>query len=597
MKNVEILAATTALPTIEVAQLDSNLDAIQELGEKYLQGYVSSRKKLHGAMAAGLCLFFQAELIPGYLDQKYKEAGIEYHKPKDGRINPTPFLKLTLGLDSKTHASMLSDHSKAFVGLYNTFADHPKKLEADFHETVYNAIRDKKGLRFYSETLKSEADLDKEELAYAQGKDADKATSKGAVGSVDLAQSARDAFLKSQLATALGISAQGTVPAFSSGHANDNGLVVMLGRQKPGSADIDIVATSASDDVVDDVLINAVEPDLSQVPGVLRLIADGLRTHVVPRKLARHRATYFDKSKNVMRRDKEGNWKSISITTWLAIDPERQEITVSKTPAAPCGITQVKPKEWLPYEGEAVALMGADLRFVETSLLVHGELPIWTTEQGNDLVENTNDGQRSQFCIPLATLDGERERTLHFNTLSSVPEETNNGRRIPDVTPDVQWTVRASAQDFAGFSARTADKWSAGVGAHLNKAPNRSMGFTIVPGGIGVHWWFDGDRQEYMDSYDVPFDRNSPFELDGIPDMLELAPKDAMPMFAGIADMQLATNEVLMQGTKDGLYLSFETELAHFRCFLPAIWQYRDWEKDERRNDKRRSREKNAGTS
>ncbi|CAN0590708.1 unnamed protein product, partial [Ectocarpus sp. 12 AP-2014] len=161
-------------------------------------------------------------------------------------------------------------------------------------------------------------------------------------------------------------------------------------------------------------------------------------------------------------------------------------------------------------------------------------------------------------------------RRLHFHALDTVPTETNNGLRIPETMPDVAWTIKASAQDFKRFADRTSGKWSEAVGAYINRSPNRSIGVQATPEGITVHWWYDKDRKGYMESFDVPFDRGSKTKLTGIPDVLDLAPKDAMPMFGGIASLPLATNEVLLQGTKDGLYITCETDLAHHRCFLPA---------------------------
>ncbi|CAN0582747.1 unnamed protein product, partial [Ectocarpus sp. 12 AP-2014] len=231
--------------------LDGDLGAIQNLGAKVLSEYRSGRKKLHGAIAATLALYFRAELVPGYLEQKYEDAGIEYRQPKPGRINPTPWLKLSLGMDAKKHASMLSDNARSFAGLYEFFEDDPRRFQADFVDIAFAEVQDRGGLKaFRGEREKTEADLDKEEQVFVgeDGSDDGKSASKSA----EATESARDALLSVKLSTAQGLPALVTFPAFPGAVANDNGLITFVGRAVPGSSDVEIVAASGDDDVLDE---------------------------------------------------------------------------------------------------------------------------------------------------------------------------------------------------------------------------------------------------------------------------------------------------------------------------------------------------------
>ena len=589
MTKIENMKATTALAAAEsIDLLDNELSSIQERGAESLSGYMSGRRKLHEAMAATLALYFRAERVPGYLEQKYEDARIEYRKPKPGRINPTPWLKLSLGMDAKKHASMLSDNARSFAGLYEFFQDDHRRYGGDFGNIVFAEIQERGGLKFFrGEREKTEADLEREEAGFVG--DEGFGDGKPSSASADAAGSARDTLLGLKLSTARELPARVTVPGFPGAVANDNGLITFVGRAVPGSSDVEIIAASGDDDLLEEVIINAVQPDLSTVSPVLRLLSEAMCTHAVPPKLDHLRAKYFDKSPSVMRRNRDGNLESVAISTWLLVDPEAQEIVVSKTPQAPTGITQVRPKSWTLHDGKPVVLMGSDKRFVERNLVAQGELAIWTADPADRLVSNTAESEKAGYCVDLATIDGSRTRRLHFHALDTVPNETNNGLRIPEPMPKGGWTIKASPQDFRRFADRTFGNWSAAVGPYINRTPNRFIGLQVTPQGIIVHWWYDKDRQRYTEHFEVLFDRGSTITLDGIPQIIDLAPKDAMPMFGGIASLPLATTEVLLRGTKDGLYIICETDLAHHRCYLPGKPHYDAWAEKERRSAKSRS--------
>jgi hypothetical protein len=568
---------------MQKSDLDNQLGALQSAATEQTDAYESSRDKLYQNMVDTYLWWRQAEQSKGYLKAKYAENGIRTRQKASNKPNFYPVVRLVWNIDITKKASTVSDWSQSLLSLHELYTAEESRFSQNARADLINHIRDVGGLsELRGEQRMTEQELyDEEDADIAEPKKTDKSTQNDP--SAEVVQS------KSTLAKS--VEPKAKLPVFPSAVTNADEFVVMLARRNPTSNELEVVGTSADEELMQNALNRCVDVDRSNIASSLRLIAEALTPHAVPPKLEKHRKKFFDKSKTVKRLQPNGKTEKVAESTSLLIEPTTNEIIVTKSPKRLTCVTHVKPKQIKLHDGETLVMRGADRSWFEQELIGKDQLSLYAAEP-TDALKETHTKEKNRYGLTLTNSATKQTRTAYFYELSELPVETNDGNRIDaDSTFEADWEITATPHWMTAFNSKCVDEWINAIKGYFNKPQNKKVSLSVSDKALTLQYWWDKDASAYLKTFSMPIDNGTTITVNNEAEAIELFPKDAMLLFSAIPTLPLSSNAISIKGSADGLFIEYETDLASYRSFLPSYAAFKSDEAVQKKAAKKAASE------
>lgn len=361
--------------------LSQQLQALQDRAEQQHNFAESSRELLHRNLAETYFWWREARNEAGYLDRLYAENNITYRNTGN-RYNFSPVVRLAFPR-IRTNDATVSYYSKALWAIDNEYDAHRQRYDNPSKINVMKAfIHESGGVDGLKELVRDAVDGEP---------DVNAATSKKAKKTKTLSEDAallkrseERKIIKNKTHLLKASKGFATVDAGALAATSDD-LVVLLAKRSKRTGKITLIASTTDAEIVEAVVNECGELDLSNTPPILRLLIECLRPQMIPSQIrnlgltnnfiTEHKIGWDDEvNKAIMRSErarlvirKDG---SILVSKILS-DASLTTISWPKNPiAVPCDIL----------------LRGADRHWIETVLMNESQLPLYGCDPSADHV-------------------------------------------------------------------------------------------------------------------------------------------------------------------------------------------------------------------
>jgi hypothetical protein len=222
------------------ATLDQQLATLKSTAQQQTASYQTSRDQLHQSVVEAYLWWREAEQQDGYLKSAYAEASIKTRK-RGNRPNFYPLVRLIWNIDITKQASTVSNWARSLQELHDEYVKNKRLYNANPRADLINYVKDSGGLG----GLRGEKSMTEAELATEE----QDGSTKDARGRPKLAAPASAAVISSKLEAAKNTQAKAVIPSFPTAIANDDDLVVMLGRRN-AKGKIEVVGSDYSAELI-----------------------------------------------------------------------------------------------------------------------------------------------------------------------------------------------------------------------------------------------------------------------------------------------------------------------------------------------------------
>lgn len=551
------------------ATLDQQLATLKSAAQQQTQSYQTSRDQLHQSIVDAYLWWRDAEQQDGYLKSAYESASIKTRK-RGNRPNFYPLVRLIWNIDITKQAGTVSNWARSLQELHDEYVKNQRLYNANPRADLINYIKDAGGLG----GLRGEKNMTEAELAAEEqnGIADDKR------GRPKLSAPAPAAVTSSKLAAAKNTAAKAVIPSFPTAVANDDDLVVMLGRRN-AKGKIEVVGSNYSDELVQAALFACTTLERDNLTQSLRLIAEALEPHALPLKLEKYRKKFFDDSDvectvTLKELDENGQPKTevrnIKKATRLRYRPATKDFLVSKAATDASVTTYVRPHKTFDCDKEVV-LRGSDRSWIERELLNNQKLTLYSAEPENGLAQTTGTTKASHI-LQLEDDAAEHKRNLYFYDKDTVPVETNSHTSVANPSALTwDWELETTVQWLAEFDAKCATPYINKIRGFFNQPKFASLQLQIGKRDLELKYWFDDKTKAYAESYSIPYSTNA--KRTGKKKSTELFTanaKDLTLVFAVLPTLPITSQNVRLSGNNEVMRIAYTTELADYETYIPA---------------------------
>ena len=536
--------------------LDQKLDALKAAAETQTETYKNSRQQLYEGIVDAYLWWREAHEDPEYLATKYKDAGITVRKPQSNQPNFFALLRLVWNVDASTRASAISNWAKSMQRIDEQYSDNLQAYQNDPRAHLLNFIHTSGGLG----GLRGEKELYADEVDTNE----DSETAPAPAKKTPVAQ----ALSTQRIEAASNSQPLATLNNFPNAVTNDNGLIVMLGRRTEHGT-IDIVGTDYSEAALALALDYCTNIDRTSVAPNLRLIAEALEPHALPKKLEKHRKRYFAES-TIVRKKQGQKPEKIKVNTTLRTRPEHSDILVSKSPTTVSVVSQIKPKQDFDFATEAT-LFGKDRQWIEAELLGKNKLTLYTAEPSAGYTPDTST-RVADYNITLTDTASSKNRRLHFYDVTKLSDQSAIQQPFVSNPSQIEydWTMQVSKQWLATFDAVCLTAWINKIAGKHNKPENRTVMVMLTEDELVLHAWWDEKAQQYQLSYSVALAGITPSFKQDASASFQCAAKDFVLLFSSLPNIVLDTDKITIQANSHVMNINYSTSIADYQHFIPA---------------------------
>lgn len=354
---------------------------------------------------------------------------------------------------------------------------------------------------------------------------------------------------------------------------------MLLAKRSKRTGKITLIASTADAEVVEAVINECGELDLSNTPPVLRLLIECLRPHIVPHLVHKLglREKFFDEhkvgwddeaDKAIMRPERtrlvirtDG---SILVSKILS-DASLTTISVPKHPiAAPCDIL----------------LRGADRHWIENILMNESQLPLFSCEPNDDLTDADADKSAIKQLKLINQSSGDA-RNIYFYDTDLIKSEHSYQAAIVGDAIGYAWEVKAKKKFIDRFYRQSVQGWLTGAIKHLRHKKTSRVGFVAGTDHLELQSQYESDNPPGVNEHSFTQygdDCKTLVERDAVitrkPAMKHatiVAPLDIVELFTMLARARTVGDEIIIRGNDLVLNVSYETATAKHEAFIPAL--------------------------
>lgn len=367
-------------------ELSQQLQALQDRAEQQHNFAESSRELLHRNLAETYFWWREARNEAGYLDRLYAENNITYRNTGN-RYNFSPVVRLAFPR-IRTNDATVSYYSKALWAIDNEYDAHRQRYDNPSKINVMKAfIHESGGVDGLKELVRDAVDGEPDvNAAISKKAKKSKALSEDAAL---LKRSEERKILKNKTHLLKASKGFATVDAGALAATSDD-LVVLLAKRSKRTGKITLIAFTTDAEIVEAVVNECGELDLSNTPPILRLLIECLRPHIVPHLIHKLglRGKFYDEHKI--------GWDDIADKAIMR--PERARlviradgsILVSKILSDASLTTVSTPKNPIAVPCD-ILLRGNDRNWIETVLMNEAQLPLISCEPSDTLADADED--------------------------------------------------------------------------------------------------------------------------------------------------------------------------------------------------------------
>jgi hypothetical protein len=264
-------AASKQVGPADDSDLRVTIAELREDETKLYQQAVRSHEQLWRGVAKGYLVWRAASEIPGLLDSVFAEHGIQYRQIGN-RPHFIPLFRYLWSIDkpSETDRVNLSTINQAVQALHEHFVENPEDFRHNPEGKLTDHIRERGGIAGLAKQLREPAERETSGSLPKQEPEPE---------SVELQTRASLAQIGlAELKSSQGI---GTAKVREPVRVGADGLHVLLGRQER-TGEITILGSSNDPAQIDAVAASVASRSLSNLPPVLRALAEVIRTQMFP---------------------------------------------------------------------------------------------------------------------------------------------------------------------------------------------------------------------------------------------------------------------------------------------------------------------------
>ncbi|WP_295444494.1 hypothetical protein [Sphingorhabdus sp. EL138] len=556
-------------------ELSQQLTELQQRAEQQHTLAESSRELLHRNLAETYFWWREARNESDYLDRLYAANNITYRN-MGNRYNFSPIVRLAFPR-IRTNDTTVSYYSKALWAIDNEFVANPKRYDNDKHINVMKAfIHEAGGVDGLKELVREAVDGEPE---------ASTAISKKAKKSKNLTED--QALLKRSderkiltnkthiLKASKGFA---TVDAGALAATNDD-LVVLIAKRNKRTGKITLIASTTDTQIVEAVINECGELDLSNTPPVLRLLIECLRPQMIPSQIrnlgisknfiTEHKIGWDDKTDKAIMRPERARLVirtdgSILVSKTLS-DASLTTISIPKNPiAVPCDIL----------------LRGSDRYWIENILMNESQLPLFSCEPSNDLIDADEDKSATKQ-LKLVSQSSGHSRNIYFYDTDLIKSEHSYQPIIVNDSVGYAWEIKAKKKFIDRFYRQSVQGWLSGAIKHLKHKKTSRVAFAVGTDHLELQSHYESDNTpgvnkdgftHYGDDCKTLAERDAVISLEPATKHTTIvAPLDIIELFTMLARAPTVGDEIIIRGNEFVLNVSYETATAKHEAYIPAL--------------------------
>ena len=555
-------------------ELSQQLTVLQQQAEQQHTLAESSRELLHRNLAETYFWWREARNEVGYLDRLYAEANITYRN-MGNRYNFSPLDRLAFPR-IRTNDATVSYYSKALWAIDNEFVANPKRFDnIQYINVMKSFIHDAGGVDGLKELVREAVDGEP---------DASTAISKKAKKGKNLTEdqallkrSDERKVLKNKTHILKASKGFATVDAGVLAATSDDLVVLLAKRSKSGK--IILIASTADAEIVEAVVNECGELDLSNTPPVLRLLIECLRPHIVPHMIHKLglRGKFFDEHKV--------GWDDASNKAIMQSERARLviradgSILVSKILSDASLTTISMPKNPIAVPCD-ILLRGSDRYWIENILMNESQLPLFSCEPINDLIDADEDKSATKQ-LKLVSQSSGHSRNIYFYDTDLIKSEHSYQPMIVDDGVGYAWEIRAKKKFIDRFYRQSVQGWLTGAIKHLRNKKSSRVAFAVEADHLELQSHYESDNPpgvnkdgftHYGDDCKTLAERDAVISLEPATTHTTIvAPLDIIELFTMLARAPTVGDEIIIRGNEFVLNVSYETATAKHEAYIPAL--------------------------
>ncbi len=536
-----------------------------------------ARASKHRAAAEAYMFWRAAKEEPNYLEALYEEKGIAYNKLKRNSPNFNPFVRLVYGELQKDDGWIVS-MAKSLNGIDDEFVNNPEVYRNDPVQRLSVWIGVNRGLSGIRSGVEDPDSSEPNTVAKTNLKEP-KTTSRGKYQ--EPPTKIRQDILRTQnkqIKEAKGKTLPLSDLPISDDNSTLNDLVVLLVKRDAKGAYIYLGSTNERS-IVEKAVTLCVNVDHSTLSPILGTLAEALTPHQVPKPfvIMNNRKKFFAKHRVKAKDGKDS--ALISAYTRLVI-LKNGDILVSKVHGDASLITISQPKRVKLDSDTTIALRATDRHYLETQLLVDGQIMLCSSEPKNNLEDVPEDRPSTQIykAVKRLTLSSEHleVRPLYFQDYGQMKATQPTIKQPKEIIFD--FAMRASGNLISKVLARSLSPWMANIKNGLGSSGNTAVRLVFTGKDLEVQskWLKDKevwDRTRCIDSQcatDFGVNEKITFLKQGAKSYtIVINPHDIIELFNTLSKVRLIGG-ITIKGNQDLLCFSWETNNAKHTAYIPS---------------------------
>lgn len=558
-----------------VQELSQQLQALQQRAEDQHKLAESSRELLHRNLAETYFWWREARNEAGYLDRLYAENNITYRN-KGNQTNFNPIVRLAFPR-IRTNDVTVHNYGRALWAIDKEYDAHRQRYENASKINVMKAfIHEAGGVDGLKELVRDTVDGEPDASAAIRKKPkkAKNLTEDQAL----LKRSDENKILKNKVQILKASKGFATVDAGALAATSDD-LVVLLAKRSRGTGKIKLIASTTDAQIVEAVINECGELDLSNTPPILRLLIECLRPQMIPSQIrnlglshqfiTEHKVGWDDKKDKAIMRPERARLVirtdgSILVSKILS-DASLTTISVPKDPiSVPCDIL----------------LRGADRFWIENILMNESQLPLFSCEPSNDLADADEDKSAAKQ-LKLINQSSGHSRNIYFYDTDLIKSEYSYQPAILDDAIGYAWQIKAKKKFIDRFYRHSVQGWLTGAIKHLKHKKSSRIGFAVGADHLELQSHYESDNPpgvnengftHYGDDCKTLAERDAVISLESAMKHITIvAPLDIIELFTMLAKTPTVGDEIIIRGNDLVLNVSYETAVAKHEAYIPAL--------------------------
>ena len=539
--------------------LNQGLARLQRLSKNQDDTYQSARELLHQTLVETYLWWREASLEPGYLENCFAEANIKY-RSRHNRPNFAPVVRLAMRVQPNKRVQ-ISNFATAINAIDDEYLRNSHRyINRDTVAELVDWIHETGGLSGITGTKKEEVEYDGYDHKGA-GKPKQKSKQ---IESAHKHRRRLELLALKKIAVGKATINQ-TIDLGHVGTGEDD-MIVVLAKSTGNGTELRVVGSSAQQALVDGAVMQVGELTHDGVSDDMRVLCDAINLNTITKELQNYsgsRDRFYSKTKFVV---EHAGVKSAVFENARVILQKNGNVLVSKSSSkASLTTLHIPHKKFLLNQD--LWLRGSDRYWIETELLNDGEIALYQTTA---LQDQKNPSVQAVKQITLSNTVHQHKRSVYFYDFSRIDDATMFQPTVVDEAIDFDWEIQSNRSFLRRLYDQHFNGWQHRVKHRLHTPNNKAVAFRVSSDGVVCEKKWNKDDQ--------CFEQNGARYLTGFGDDAEargsgqtiFAPTDIIAVLEALSKQDIRGDSVKICGNNDLLHISYETDLAQVRVYIPS---------------------------